>query len=262
MDHETAPSEEDLKADRRLRILMVVVLAVLIGAAWAWTSSHSSRHTDLHTASGSPAPALGRGFETGRGVIPKEGLSKVLAKATPAVANISSSRTVRLTQGRDSHPFFNDSLFRQFFGDQSRHQVPRERRERGLGSGVVVSSAGYILTNNHVVDGADEVRVAAADKRESDARIVGRDAKIDIEVLKIEAANLPTLTLADSSDVEVGGIVLAIAAESIVTSTPSSTTGALRGSATIHKTLCSHARDSRPQGGEPRVMESASVARM
>ncbi|MFQ5528066.1 MAG: DegQ family serine endoprotease [Thermoanaerobaculia bacterium] len=203
-------SEQDLAALKRFRILVVLVLVVGIGGVWAWTTTHTSHHAELHAASPSPAPAHRPGFEARRGVIPQEGFSEVLAGTRPAVVNISSSRTVRLAQGGDLNPFFNDPFFRQFFGDQFRHQVPRERRERGLGSGVVVSNDGYILTNNHVVDGADEVRVALADKREFDARIVGRDAKIDIAVLKIEAADLPALTFADSNGLQVGDIVLAI----------------------------------------------------
>lgn len=98
-------------------------------------------------------------------------------------------------------------LFRPFFGDQ----VPaRESKEQGLGSGVIVSPNGYILTNNHVVEGADELSVALPEGREFRARLVGTDPKTDIAVLKIEAENLPTLTLADSEKLRVGDIVFAV----------------------------------------------------
>lgn len=142
----------------------------------------------------------------------KRGYSGVVKRVVPAVVNISSSRVVksdgnamRGTQGVD--PFF-----RQFFGDDmmKRFSVPRERREKSLGSGVIVSPEGYILTNNHVVDRASEVTVTLYDKREMKARVVGTDARTDIAVLKLEGSNFPALTLGDSSKVEVGDIVLAI----------------------------------------------------
>jgi len=95
--------------------------------------------------------------------------------------------------------------FRQFFGEED-----RETREEGLGSGVIVTPDGYILTNNHVVEGADEVKVALADEREFKAKVVGTDPKTDIAVLKIDAAGLPRVTLADSDRLRVGDIVFAI----------------------------------------------------
>jgi len=95
--------------------------------------------------------------------------------------------------------------FRQFFGDQE-----RETKEEGLGSGVIVTPDGYVLTNNHVVAGADEVKVALADDREFKARVVGTDPKTDVAVLKIEAADLPSVTLADSDKLRVGDVVFAI----------------------------------------------------
>jgi serine protease Do len=127
----------------------------------------------------------------------------------PAVVNISSTKTVR-ERSRDLMPFFNDPFFERFFGDQFRHQIPRERREQSLGSGVIVRSDGYIITNHHVVDGADEVKIAFSDGRETTARIVGTDPKIDIAVLKVEKSDLPALPMGNSSAVQVGEIVLAI----------------------------------------------------
>jgi Do/DeqQ family serine protease len=97
------------------------------------------------------------------------------------------------------------SYFRPLFGDQ-----PRETREEGLGSGVIVTPDGYILTNNHVVAGADEVKVALADDREFRAKVVGTDPKTDVAVLKIAAAGLPSVTLADSDKLRVGDVVFAI----------------------------------------------------
>jgi serine protease Do len=105
-----------------------------------------------------------------------------------------------------------DPFFRQFFGDGSddRFNVPRERRERSLGSGVIISPEGYILTNNHVVEGATDIRVTLSDKRELKGTVVGTDPKTDVAVLKVEGANLVSATIGDSSKVQVGDYALAI----------------------------------------------------
>ncbi|SRR5579884_673410 len=141
------------------------------------------------------------------------GYSAVVKRVLPAVVNISSSKVVKPEvgqRGRGELPDL-DPFFRQFFGDDFfRNMVPQERREKALGSGVIVSPEGYILTNNHVIDGANEVTVTLHDKREMKARVVGTDSHTDIAVLKIEGSNFPYLTLGDSSKVEVGDIVLAI----------------------------------------------------
>jgi serine protease Do len=129
-------------------------------------------------------------------------------KVMPSIVNVFSSRKVK--EDNNAEPFLNDPFFRRFFGDEQGRNVPRERQERSLGSGVIVSQDGYILTNNHVVDGATDVKVSLGDKREFPARVVGRDAKTDLAVLKIEQTSLPALALADSSKVEVGDVVLAI----------------------------------------------------
>jgi serine protease Do len=138
------------------------------------------------------------------------GYSAVVKRVLPAVVNISSSKVVKETA--QEMPQGVDPFFRQFFGDNfgQRFNVPQERREKALGSGVIVSPEGYILTNNHVVDGATEVVVTLHDKREMKARVIGTDPRTDIAVLKIEGSNFPALTLADSSKVEVGDVVLAI----------------------------------------------------
>ncbi len=113
-----------------------------------------------------------------------------------AVVSVYSARIVR----QRIPPFF-----RQFFGDQQ-----RETREEGLGSGVIVSPNGYILTNNHVVEGADELKVLLPDDREFKARVIGADPKTDVAVIKIDATDLPTVTLADSDKLRVGDVVFAI----------------------------------------------------
>jgi serine protease Do len=138
------------------------------------------------------------------------GYSAVVKRVLPAVVNISSTKVVKETE--QEMPQGVDPFFRQFFGDNfgQRFNVPQERREKALGSGVIVSPEGYILTNNHVVDGAKEVTVTLHDKREMKAHVIGTDPRTDIALLKIDGSNFPTLTLADSSKVEVGDVVLAI----------------------------------------------------
>lgn len=134
----------------------------------------------------------------------------VVKSASPAVVNISTSRTIK--RGEEMNPLMEDPFFRHFFGEEfgRRFQVPKERRENSLGSGVIVSADGYIVTNNHVVAKADEIKVLLSDKREFTGKVVGTDPRSDIAVIKINAKNLPVLPWADSDRLEVGEYVLAI----------------------------------------------------
>ena len=134
----------------------------------------------------------------------------VIRKIAPSVVTISSTAFIK--QRLHRNPMFADPFFRQFFGgqlpDDSREFT---RRANWLGSGMIVTPDGYILTANHVVDGADEIKVGISnDNTEYAARIVGTDPDTDIAVLKIDARNLPAITLGDSSQLEVGDVVLAI----------------------------------------------------
>lgn len=138
----------------------------------------------------------------------ESGFAPVVKRVVPAVVNISSARVVRTSEG--ANPLFMDPFFRQFFGDQFFRNVPRERLERSLGSGVIVSPDGYVLTNNHVVDDATQITVTLADKREFKARVIGKDARSDVAVLKLDAKDLPFVTFGDSSKAQVGDIVLAV----------------------------------------------------
>jgi serine protease Do len=123
----------------------------------------------------------------------------VVKKVTPSVVSVLSTRTVKL---RSWNPFGEDPFFQRFFGgNDPRGNQPQTRQERGLGSGVIISEDGYILTNNHVVEGADKdgIKVALADdKNEYTAKIVGADPQTDVAVLKIDAGKLTPITLGDS----------------------------------------------------------------
>ncbi|HSD39421.1 MAG TPA: Do family serine endopeptidase [Rhodocyclaceae bacterium] len=133
------------------------------------------------------------------------GYGEAARVALPSVVHIFTSKDVRTPR----HPFMDDPLFRHFFGDNS--DGGQQRRSSGLGSGVVVSPEGYILTNNHVVEAADEIEVALQDGRKIPAKIVGRDAESDLAVLRIDARSpLPAITFANSDALHVGDIVLAI----------------------------------------------------
>lgn len=130
----------------------------------------------------------------------------VVTRVSPAVITIHSEMRVRAPQ---QYPFMDDPTFRQFFGDRMPQQMPEQRRS-GLGSGVIISTDGYILTNHHVVDGAEQIKVDLNDNRTLDAKVVGSDPLSDLAVLKIDATNLPVLALGDSDKVRVGDVVLAI----------------------------------------------------
>ncbi|UCH52225.1 MAG: Do family serine endopeptidase [Pseudomonadota bacterium] len=127
-------------------------------------------------------------------------------KAAPAVVNINTAKVVTVRP----HPFFNDPFFRQFFGGSDQLIRPRQKVETSLGSGVIVSDTGYILTNHHVIDGADAIQVALRDGRTAEARVVGSDAESDIAVLKVDLAKLPVITLGQSEGLRIGDVVLAI----------------------------------------------------
>jgi len=130
--------------------------------------------------------------------------------AMPSVVKISASKIVKTPTAFSGD---ESDLFRQFFGGRDGGEFeapPQAHREGGLGSGVIISADGYILTNNHVVDGATDVEVTLPDQREFKAKVIGTDPKTDIAVIHIDASNLPAITVGDSSKMQVGDAVLAI----------------------------------------------------
>src|SRR5208337_3368856 len=128
-----------------------------------------------------------------------------IAKAvTPAIVAIQSTQVIKVQQS----PFMNDPFFRQFFGNMF-PQVPREQREHALGSGVIVSPEGYIVTNNHVIAKATEISVTLADKRTFKGKVVGADSSTDVAVVKIDGSGLPTATFGNSDQLKVGDTVMA-----------------------------------------------------
>ena len=185
------------------RKLLGIVLASGL-AIGAYGAARASRNVGPDN----PTPTL-------RLADPNEGPSRntfapVVKRVLPAVVNISSSKLVKTPAGF-SGQMPDDDMFRRFFGDQFGNQNPfgqqrgrgnraprqqqPQQREHGLGSGVIVSPEGYILTNNHVVDGASDVKVSLGDGREFQARVVGTDPKSDIAVVKIEADHLTAITI-------------------------------------------------------------------
>jgi serine protease Do len=129
--------------------------------------------------------------------------------AAPAVVNIYTRTVIK---ERQASPFFDDPFFRQFFGDQFKSGQPKERVQGSLGSGVIVRTDGLIVTNNHVIEGADQIRVVLNDKREFEAKVIAAEERLDLALLKVETKGeaLPVLTLRDSDELEVGDLVLAI----------------------------------------------------
>jgi serine protease Do len=132
---------------------------------------------------------------------------RIAEAVTPAVVNIRTTQVIKVQQS----PFFMDPFFRQFFGDVFGQQfgIPREYREHSLGSGVVLSTDGYIVTNNHVISKATEIEAMLVDRQVFKARLVGADPRTDVAVLKIEAKDLPPISWGDSSELRVGATVMA-----------------------------------------------------
>jgi len=129
--------------------------------------------------------------------------NEAVRRASPSVVNISTSKEVRTSP----HPLLNDTVFRRFFGEQLSDQP---QRAASLGSGVIVSTSGYVLTNNHVVEAADEIEVALADGKKLLAKVVGNDPDTDLAVLRVTSDNLPAISFGSSDALRVGDVVLAI----------------------------------------------------
>lgn len=129
---------------------------------------------------------------------------KVAEQVKPAIVNISTTRLIKAQR----HPFFDDPFFRRFFGDEFQRQ--QTRKVTNLGSGVIATSDGYILTNNHVIEGAEDILVKLSDNKEYKGKVVGKDKRTDLAVIQIDEKNLPTIKWGDSDKLRVGEVVLAI----------------------------------------------------
>jgi len=192
---------------------VLVVLAALLGGAAAWVAASSAPER----SSGGKRPQVSVSVNDApleRQTKFTSSFAPVTKRVAPTVVNIFTTKTVRNPMPEFT-PFFDDPFWRRFFGspfgDNDSRRQPRTFKERSLGSGVIVSKDGYILTNNHVVAGADEIKVALVkDKKQYTAKVIGRDPRTDIAVLKIEAKDVPFITFADSDKIEVGDIVLAV----------------------------------------------------
>ena len=181
-----------MPGERTSRILAFFVQSVVVGLAGAFVllylfpSLYSSRNAN--------------DIRTDQGVVIS--YSEAVVAVAPAVVNVYATHIERQTV----HPLFQDPLFRRFFGPR----VPSERRNNNLGSGVIIDGQGYLLTNAHVINNADEILITLYDGRQSPAQVVGIDADTDLAVLKIELDNLHVAPSGDSSRVKVGDVVLAI----------------------------------------------------
>ena len=130
---------------------------------------------------------------------------RIAQTVTPAVVNIRTTQVIKVKQS----PFFSDPFFRQFFGNVPGMGIPKEQKEHALGSGVIVSPEGYIVTNNHVIAHASDIEVMLSDKRTFKGKVIGADPMTDIAVVKIDAKNLPVAAWGNSSDLHVGDTVMA-----------------------------------------------------
>jgi len=180
---------------------------VLTGRLHSSQSSEAAAGAPPGAAAGESGQARAQAADTGRTLAGLPDFTGVAGQAVSAVTKISSTQAVRTA----NNPFFNDPFFRYFFGDEPEMFGGGEIRDVPLGSGVVVTSDGYVLTNNHVVgDSGSEFTIGLADKRELRARMVGTDPWTDIALLKVNATGLPVIPWGDSANLKVAEWVLAI----------------------------------------------------
>ncbi|NGZ97932.1 MAG: hypothetical protein CV089_17725 [Nitrospira sp. WS110] len=191
----------------------LVAIALLCGGTLF--ISHGNVFSLSSTVAASPsstAPAQLTNTPTAEGALPGQIFVPIAKLAKASVVNVSSVKKAKQEGQSFQSPFFDDPFFRRFFGEEFERRIPapREFQQQGLGSGVIVTSDGYIITNNHVVEGTDELNVSLPDKRTFKAKVIGTDPKTDVAVIKIDALNLPALPWGDASQLEVGEMVLAV----------------------------------------------------
>ncbi|WP_036285055.1 DegQ family serine endoprotease [Methylocystis sp. ATCC 49242] len=184
-----------------LRYILFGALACATGVAAAYIE----RRAEISPAQAQTAPAEAPAVPRSRAEIAYS-FAPVVKKAQPAVVNVFASRVERMP----ANPFLDDPIFRRFFGERG-GGMPGRNTAQSLGSGVIVDPSGLVVTNNHVIEGMTDVKVALADKREIPAKILLRDPRTDLAVLKLtEGSNFPTMELGDSDALEVGDLTLAI----------------------------------------------------
>ncbi|HWA85685.1 MAG TPA: trypsin-like peptidase domain-containing protein, partial [Opitutus sp.] len=191
---------------RRRAALSALALVAAGGLVWSTTALNASPTVNVKV---DDRPITAISGALGASYAP------VVKRVAPSVVKVLVTERAKRVPAGDGPSFFDSPAFRQFFGDQFGHQFGRrgtvlQPPEEGLGSGVIVSPDGYILTNNHVVHGADVIKVTLNDGRELTAKVVGTDPESDIAVVKVDAKNLPAITFADSEKLQVGDRVLAI----------------------------------------------------
>jgi serine protease DegS len=185
--------------------LVYLIQAIILGLAMAflatqfWPQSAADKQTGKIQIRQVAAPAA-KQQSTGS-------YADAVDAAAPAVVNINTSKIITIAP----HPFFEDPVFRQFFGRNLNELIkPKKQLQSSLGSGVIMSSTGLVLTNHHVISGADAIQVSLRDGRTTEAKVIGSDPETDVAVLKINLDDLPVITLGHSETMRVGDIVLAI----------------------------------------------------
>jgi serine protease Do len=196
-----------MKTARILTLVLAVALLVSTGSSCkhlGGTKADSEEAAVVPSTSFDVHPAFAETKSTT--------ISDVAESRVSSVVNISSTKVIHTEGGPFMSPFFDDPFFKHFFGPQPSPGVPREHREKSLGSGVIVSKDGIVLTNNHVVEDAQEIRVTLADEREFDAKVVGTDPKSDVAVIRLEGKvkDLQPIPIGSSSKLRLGEVVLAI----------------------------------------------------
>jgi len=188
---------------RKKTLGLLVIAATAVAAVTFLAAPDLQAHRDVR-----PVDRLDAPLKASVDVIHQmsDGFAAVASVVTPSVVTITSEGEVQPTS-QELPQIFNDPMFRQFFGQ---HFQPRPQQRRGLGSGIIIRDDGYILTNNHVVRGADKITVVLDDESRHAAEVVGTDPRTDLAVLKIDATDLDAITLGDSDALKIGEWVLAI----------------------------------------------------
>jgi len=190
----------------------MLLLGVILGA-WAVVSGVRSPQTTAVTSLPQVAsipPAIAQDVDKNKSVaVPRNYVVDAVNRTGPAVVRINASRTVAAENPQIPDAFLEDPMFRQFFGDQLR-RMPKDRVERGTGSGFIINKEGDIITNAHVVSGADKVTVILKDGRQLDGKVLGSDELTDVAVIQVKSDNLPTVSLGSSQSMQTGDWAIAI----------------------------------------------------